>query len=298
MANRVAPWILDVGPAAGPVWPASTSVNHPAAGTTGSSIVQHCSGPTAFSLVLTMDDAELVGGVLFDTPDPDASARALVTLLLAERFDASLARQFGLEPVLVDSLRHRLRRDPGSVQLACATGAAWVRGARAISRTGTWEVVASLPASLDLPPGLRRTTAETLITLVAGSERDLRIAAPYIDESGLGFLGDVIVAASQRDVNIEVFEPRTSESARLAISGLETRVRAAGNIRRFRRVRPVYDAPFAHLKVVVADAAAAYIGSANLTDAALASRNLELGVLVRGREVAVINALLDLYREL
>jgi phosphatidylserine/phosphatidylglycerophosphate/cardiolipin synthase-like enzyme len=57
------------------------------------------------------------------------------------------------------------------------------------------------------------------------------------------------------------------------------------------------DAPFSHLKVVVADDAAAYISSANLTDAALAGRNLELGVLVRGGQVAVINALLDLYRE-
>ncbi len=244
-----------------------------------------------------MDDAELVGGVLFDAPDPDASARALVTLLLPEHIDSSLARQLGLEPVLVQSLRQRLPRDHDSLQLACARGAAWVRGYRALARTDAWEVVASLPGTVPLPRGLRRTTAETLVALVNGCNSGLRIAAPYIDEPGLGFLGHAIVAATRREVNVEVFEPRTSEEARAAISGVETLVRASGDIRRFRRVRPVQNAPFAHLKVLVADGAAAYIGSANLTDAALMGRNLELGVLVRGTQVAVINALLDLYRE-
>jgi phosphatidylserine/phosphatidylglycerophosphate/cardiolipin synthase-like enzyme len=55
--------------------------------------------------------------------------------------------------------------------------------------------------------------------------------------------------------------------------------------------------PFAHLKVLVTDGSSGYIGSANITGAALAGRNLELGVLVRGRQVGIIDRVLDLYRE-
>jgi phosphatidylserine/phosphatidylglycerophosphate/cardiolipin synthase-like enzyme len=56
------------------------------------------------------------------------------------------------------------------------------------------------------------------------------------------------------------------------------------------------DAPFSHLKVMVVDASTAYIGSANITAAGLAGRNLELGVLVRGGRVDLIDRILDLYR--
>lgn len=244
-----------------------------------------------------MDEVDLVAGVLFDAPDPDASARVLVTLLLTDGVDAALARRAGFEPVLVESLRRHLLRDRQSIEVACARGAAWVRGRRSAERPDRWEVVASLPNVMSLPPGLRRTTGETLIGLVTGAESTLRIVAPYVDEAGLGFLSDAIVAASQRRVSVEVFEPRWSGPAEWAMSRLEAQVRAAGDIRRLHRVRSVVDAPFSHLKVVVADDTAAYIGSANLTDAALTGRNLELGVLVRGSQVAVVNALLDLYRE-
>jgi phosphatidylserine/phosphatidylglycerophosphate/cardiolipin synthase-like enzyme len=48
---------------------------------------------------------------------------------------------------------------------------------------------------------------------------------------------------------------------------------------------------------MVVDAKAAYIGSANITAAGLAGRNLELGVLVRGDQVAVIDKILDLYQQ-
>jgi phosphatidylserine/phosphatidylglycerophosphate/cardiolipin synthase-like enzyme len=48
---------------------------------------------------------------------------------------------------------------------------------------------------------------------------------------------------------------------------------------------------------MVVDGSAAYIGSANITAAGLAGRNLELGVLVRGSQVAVIDRILDFYQE-
>jgi phosphatidylserine/phosphatidylglycerophosphate/cardiolipin synthase-like enzyme len=73
-------------------------------------------------------------------------------------------------------------------------------------------------------------------------------------------------------------------------------VAANGDPTRFRLVRTTTDAPFAHLKVMVVDASIAYVGSANITAAGLAGRNLELGVLVRGAQVAVIDRILDLYQ--
>jgi len=48
--------------------------------------------------------------------------------------------------------------------------------------------------------------------------------------------------------------------------------------------------------VLSANASAAYIGSANVTRAGIASENLELGVLVRGSAVATVEELLDLFR--
>ena len=55
------------------------------------------------------------------------------------------------------------------------------------------------------------------------------------------------------------------------------------------------DGPFSHLKVMVVDSSSAYVGSANLTAAGLGGRNLELGVVVRGRRVRVIETILDTY---
>ena len=58
-----------------------------------------------------------------------------------------------------------------------------------------------------------------------------------------------------------------------------------------------HDAPWAHLKVLACDSAAAYIGSANVTGAAIAGPNLELGILVRGPAVAVVERVLGVFRD-
>jgi phosphatidylserine/phosphatidylglycerophosphate/cardiolipin synthase-like enzyme len=136
-----------------------------------------------------------------------------------------------------------------------------------------------------------------MIGLFSQAERVLRFAAPYIDQPGIGFLTDAIVAATRRGVSVELFEPRPWQPGHGATSALSDAVLSAGEPARFRLVGTVADAPFAHLKVMVADGTIAYIGSANITAAGLAGRNLELGVLVRGAQVAVIDRVLDLYRE-
>jgi phosphatidylserine/phosphatidylglycerophosphate/cardiolipin synthase-like enzyme len=242
-----------------------------------------------------VNEAELVGGVLFDVRDPAATELTLVELLTSPP-DPFRAREAGLEPRLVETLRKSLPDDRRSVEMACARGAAWVLGRRSVATDTNWEVVASLPGGAALPVGLRRTTGETMIGLASTAQGRIRFAAPYVDESGISYLIDSIVSATQRGVTVEVFDPPAWEPARAAISALADAVAAGGDSARFHLVRAAVDAPFAHLKVMVVDASAAYVGSANITAAGLAGRNLELGVLVRGAEVSVIDRILDLYQ--
>jgi phosphatidylserine/phosphatidylglycerophosphate/cardiolipin synthase-like enzyme len=244
------------------------------------------------------DDAELVGGVLYAAPDPDASAEILAGMLKVPKTDIGSCRRAGFEPSLVDALRKRLPKDSDSLDLACLRGAAWILGRRSVAIDAAWEAVASLPRGLWPPAGLRRTTGETLIGLVAEARTSLRLAAPYVDDAGLGYLIDPLVAATLRGVEVEVIEPQDWPPARQAIRRLVDSVESDGDAARLKLAHAVGDAPFLHLKVLTIDSAAAYVGSANVTAAGLAGRNLELGVLVRGSSVQVIERILDLFRGL
>lgn len=243
-----------------------------------------------------MQEAELVGGVLLGASDPTSAAKVLLELLTSTRPDPAAARAAGLEPVLVESLKRKLRSDQSSLAIACASGAGWALGRRSSSTTEAWEVVASLPQGAPLPRGLRRTTGETMIGMAASARRLVRLSAPYVDEPGIRFLLDSIAASTARGVTVELFDPRAWEPARAAVEALERAVRLEGDPSRLRVVRATKDAPFAHLKVMVVDGATAYVGSANITAAGLAGRNLELGVVVYGAQVSVIDRILDLYQ--
>jgi phosphatidylserine/phosphatidylglycerophosphate/cardiolipin synthase-like enzyme len=243
-----------------------------------------------------MDDAELVGGALVDAADPRATAQVLAELVLAPRLDRNLAKSAGLHPDLVEVLRARLGADRARAGAACQEGAAWVLG-RSTVADHPWDLVASLPGGTSLPAGLRRTTAETLVQLVVQATRTLRLAAPFIDRPGLGFIGEALAAATARGVALEILLPTRSTHADDAIDELRDTVRQTGAIGRFRLSRLRFDAPWAHLKVMTSDSIAAYIGSANVTGAGIAGHNLELGVLVHGATVAVVEEILDMYRE-
>lgn len=245
-----------------------------------------------------MHESELVGGALFDADDPVEAGRALAELLTSDVLDARRARAVGLEPVLVESLKRRLPADRRAIEVACASGAAWVLGRRSSQVDETWEVVASVPGGgRSLPRGIRRTTGETLIGLALTARDRIRLVAPYVDEPGIEFLADAIAAATRRGVVVELFHPVAWEPAHAAMAALRDVVTATGDPSRLCLVRALPDAPFAHLKVMIVDGSAAYIGSANITAAGLAGRNLELGVLVRGSQVAVIDGVLDFYQE-
>jgi phosphatidylserine/phosphatidylglycerophosphate/cardiolipin synthase-like enzyme len=244
-----------------------------------------------------VDDAELVGGVLVDAPDPQSAARILYDLLTGDATDRAAARAAGMDPDLVAVIANRLGKDRARVQEACSLAAAWVAGRRSVVVGEPWELVASLPSATSLPAGLRHTTAETLVQLVTQSSRTLRIVAPFIDWLGLSFLADSLSAATARGVSLRVLLPTRSTHAADALDELEQTIRREGDIAKYSLSTLRNDAPWAHLKVVSSDSAAAYIGSANVTGAAITGPNLELGVLVRGPAVAVVEQLVDSFRQ-
>jgi phosphatidylserine/phosphatidylglycerophosphate/cardiolipin synthase-like enzyme len=244
-----------------------------------------------------VDDAELVGGVLFRSSDPWEASRELAVVLKDSYTSAPALRALGLDPHLVDVLRSKLGSDTERVDRACALGAAWASGRNSVAEAQPWEVVATLPTLPRLPGGLRRTTGETLVQLINEATRTLRLAAPFIDESGMSYLKDALLGAASRDVSIEILLPTRSTHAGAALGDLEGALRSTSGApgARFARMRD--DAPWVHLKAVTADGHAAYIGSANFTGPGLSGGNLELGILVRGPSVATIDRVLDLFRE-
>ncbi len=244
-----------------------------------------------------MDDAELVGGVLDGSPDPRASAQDLAALLVAARVDRGAATRAGLHPDLVGVLRARLGSDPDRVEAVCREGAAWVLGRRSVANGEPWDLVASLPGGTALPAGLHRTTGETLVQLVVQATSTLRLVAPFMDQPGLSFIGDALAAATIRGVHLEILLPTRSTHADDALQDLTATIARSGDPANFTVSRLRYDAPWAHLKVLTSDSSSAYIGSANVTGAGIAGHNLELGVLVRGQMVAVVESILALYRQ-
>ena len=242
-----------------------------------------------------MHDSELFGGVLYSATDVLAAAEVLAELLKKPTADRAIAIQAGLDPTLVDSLRVLKISDAVAIDHACALGAAWVSGRRSIPTEHTWEAVASLPAHMPLLDRLHRTTAETLIGLVNGAETRLRLAAPFMDEQGVGYLADSIVGATLRQVAVELIRPAQGRRERASIASLHHSVRKKGNPSLFTLLNTVEGGPFPHLKVMTVDGMVAYVGSANFTAAALEGRNLELGVLIHGKQVEVIDEFLEMY---
>ncbi len=133
--------------------------------------------------------------------------------------------------------------------------------------------------------------------LVTQSTTSLRLAAPFIDLPGISHLADGLAAATARGVHLEILLPTRSTHAGGALHELRATIARDGNSANLSVAAIREDAPWAHLKALTSDSRAAYIGSANVTGAGLAGLNLELGILVRGPAVAVVERVLDLFRE-
>ena len=244
-----------------------------------------------------MHESAVIGGLLFHTSDPVFAARILESFLASSVDCENELRACGIDPAMAAALRIVLPKDKASIHVACAQGAAWVLGFRSAPQADSWQLVATVPVGMALPAGVRRATAETIISIVTSAQKAIRIAAPYVDIAGLELLSDGIAAATLRGVSVELFETRNwgpgIEAARL----LQEVVSAQRDVCQLRVSHVVPEIALAHLKVVTADGRTAYVGSANITGAGLRGRNAELGVLLQGPDVLLIDELLDLYRQ-
>jgi hypothetical protein len=231
--------------------------------------------------------------VLFESADPERAGEALFELLIDARDYEVRARRAGFEPQLVHVLQQRLPRDAPSLRCACDCGVAWVLGRRSVASTDSWEAVVTLPPRMEYPIGVKRGTAETIIGLVTEAHTQFRFVAPFIDEAGIRILAPSIAAATSRGVNVTVLSSRWTTWEQTALSTLRREVNSKGNWKNVQLLRANELFPWPHLKVLVVDMVAAYVGSANVTGAALGGRNVELGVLLRGAKVAAVVAVLD-----
>jgi phosphatidylserine/phosphatidylglycerophosphate/cardiolipin synthase-like enzyme len=134
-------------------------------------------------------------------------------------------------------------------------------------------------------------TAETMIGLIVGARRKIRIFSPFLDARGLDVLSISVAAATRRGVDAEIGYARRGNRGN-AIDKLERHVRDSGDSLRLRAVGIEDDRPFPHLKLIAADGERAYIGSANLTWPALTS-NAEIGALVDGEPVRKLERWFD-----
>jgi phosphatidylserine/phosphatidylglycerophosphate/cardiolipin synthase-like enzyme len=138
--------------------------------------------------------------------------------------------------------------------------------------------------------GIRHRTAESLLSLLIRARRRVRLFAPFVDEPGLRAIAPGMAAATRRKVHIDV--AIREQTRPLVEAVLPPVVASMGDPRMLQMHVLANDEVFPHLKVLSVDGAWAYIGSANLTWAALI-HNVELGVLVDGDEVVVLDQLFD-----
>ncbi len=231
------------------------------------------------------------GALLLGARDPIDAAHALVDYVRSPRSEArhSLERA-GIAPHSVDDFRALFPPEPEAVADAAAFGAYWALGHRARpERPDRWFPVMS-GTDLD-PETFDRRTGETLVGLIARSRERLRLFSAYVDGSGLRALEPALAGATNRGVVVDLVTVRRLErddAAHVLASLLD----ADGDRARLRIHRLEGMPWFPHLKLLTADRAAAYIGSANMTFAGMTT-NFEVGALVEGAAVVAYEALVD-----
>lgn len=239
-----------------------------------------------------MELSEAVGAVLFDAADPVASSLVLRQLLDEPSASDEEARSAGFAPALVAALRPLLAKDARNTESVCAAGAGWVLGRRSVSTSPEWEPVLTQAPGLGLPAGATRRTLESFVGLMNEGTTRIRLAAPFVDETASEYLAGPLGAALERGVTVQILMSRWSRRTRRACDALFMRI--VPNLRPGLSLDVArQDGPWPHLKVMTVDGRAAYVGSANLTRRGLAEGNLELGILLRGSRVALIDAILD-----
>jgi phosphatidylserine/phosphatidylglycerophosphate/cardiolipin synthase-like enzyme len=179
--------------------------------------------------------------------------------------------------------------------------------------TGDFELVCTLP---DSDPGFEdrtpaaydmRQISSALLDVCRTADDSLLVVSPFLESQGIEWLQPGIEGAIRRGVDVTIVsrELREGEPNMRALAELvEIEGGQHGRLRVYdyyepdpNSEKPLYTL---HSKVIVADEREAYIGSANFTNYGL-SQNLEVGVILRGEEVAdlqaVFAAVIDRARE-
>lgn len=231
-----------------------------------------------------------VGSLLLRARDPMTISKTLHSYLVSPSTDhrASLERA-GVSCRLVDDFRPILPTDADTLARMCELGAAWAIGRHSIPLRGSWQPVVTGP-DLD-PVTFERLTAETMIGLVVAADRRIRLFTPFVDARGIEPLAFALAAATRRGVDVCIGYRAEADKTH-AIERLVATMRADGDPNRCTTTPFSGDQSFPHLKLLAVDGARAYIGSANLTYAALTT-NYEVGALVDGDAVEVYDRLLD-----
>ena len=118
-----------------------------------------------------MHESAVIGGLLFHTSDPVFAAQILESFLASSVDCENELRACGIDPAMAAALRIVLPKDKASIHVACAQGAAWVLGFRSAPQADSWQLVATVPVGMALPAGVRRATAETIISIVTSAQK-------------------------------------------------------------------------------------------------------------------------------
>lgn len=231
-----------------------------------------------------------VGALLARATDLDTAT----CLLRAYALDPSEVNRAALAAAGVDTDDARdflrlLPDDHTAVVQVCELARAWTIGRTSLPTIPTWQPVVT-SGEVDAH-GIDRMTAETMIGLIVGARKRLRIFSPFLDARGLDVLTIALAAATRRGVQTAIGYAQRGNREN-AIDQLERRIRDNGDPNMLLTVSIESDRPFPHLKLISADGERAYIGSANLTWPALTS-NAEIGALVAGQPVSALEQWFD-----
>lgn len=237
-----------------------------------------------------LDTCAMLGSLLLRTDDVLGGARAVESYFVNPGSDSTaLLERLGIDVELARDLRPVLPTDEARIRSACELGAAWALGRRSVTPAPTWEPVVTSGDIAD--QGVDRMTAETLIGLVVGARRTVRLFSAFVDRGGLDVLAVSLAAATHRGVQVAIGYAHAGDRS-AAMRPFEDRLRSSGHGSNLRIVGIGNDRPFPHVKLLAADGSRAYLGSANLTWPALTS-NVEFGALVCGVHVETLERCFD-----
>lgn len=230
--------------------------------------------------------AAAAGALLLRCPAPQVAGSILAMYLGGQTGLDDALREAGVDWIALEMLRPLLPSAQPDAGNAVELGKAWAAGRRSVPPTpGSWSPVVS-GIGLD-PRTFPRMTGETLISLIGRAEREIVVATAYVDGGAVRSLCQSLVAAGKRGVSIVFAAVRRFERDD-ALAVLEAAF-TAEQLPSFTVRRLETADGFPHLKVLVVDGRAAYLGSANFTFAGMTT-NFELGALVEGPDVEAVRS--------